>query len=33
MYNVTIAGCEDGNIIVYDNDIGKSLYGLILIIL
>jgi hypothetical protein len=27
MYNVTIAGCEDGNLIFYDNDSGKSIYG------
>lgn len=27
MYNMTIAGCGDGNILVYDNDSGECLYG------
>lgn len=27
IYNLTIAGCADGNICVYDNDTGKCLYG------
>lgn len=25
--NLTIAGCGDGNIMTYDNDFGKCLYG------
>jgi len=27
MYNLTIAGSGDGNILVYDNDNGNCLYG------
>ena len=27
MYNLTIAGLGDGNILVYDNDQGKCIYG------
>jgi hypothetical protein len=27
IYNLTIAGCGDGNILVYDNDSGECLYG------
>jgi hypothetical protein len=27
IYNLTVAGCGDGNILVYDNDTGECLYG------
>lgn len=27
IYNLTIAGCADGNVVVYDNDTAKCLYG------
>lgn len=27
IYNMTIAGCGDGNILVFDNDSGECLYG------
>ena len=27
IYNLTIAGCGDGNILVYNNDNGECLYG------
>ena len=32
VYNLTIAGCGDGNLIVFDNDTGECLYGFIFII-
>lgn len=27
VYNLTVAGCGDGNIVVFDNDNGECLYG------
>lgn len=27
VYNLTIAGCGDGNVLCFDNDTGKNLYG------
>lgn len=27
IYNLTIAGCGDGNVLVFDNDSGECLYG------
>lgn len=31
VYNLTVAGCGDGNIIVFDNDTGQCLYGFVFI--
>lgn len=27
VYNLTVAGVGDGNVLTYDNDTGKCLYG------
>jgi len=27
IFNLTIAGCGDGSVLVFDNDTGKCLYG------
>lgn len=27
VYNLTVAGCGDGNVLIFDNDSGKNLYG------
>jgi WD40 repeat protein len=27
LYNLTVAGCGDGNLLVFDNDVGDCLYG------
>lgn len=27
VYNLTVAGCGDGNLIIFDNDSGECLYG------
>ena len=33
VYNLTIAGCGDGNLVVFDNDNGECLYGLVCFLL
>ena len=27
LYNIIIAGCGDGNLLFFDSDLGKCLYG------